>query len=85
MKDRIVKLLEKSDWTIIKDQDNIKMIQIMDGPKKVNIYWGTMTLVFLENGGTVSYHNRTLEQMKVLLGLKKDRWLEKVKSIFKIK
>ena len=28
MKEKIIEIINKSDWTIIKDQDNIKMIQI---------------------------------------------------------
>ena len=37
MKEKIIEIINKSDWTIIKDQDNIKMIQIQSGRKKSKV------------------------------------------------
>lgn len=78
MKQRIMGLLAGTDWTIIKDQDNIKMIQIMNGNTKINIYWGTMTLTVIKEGGTINYHGRTLEQVRILLGIKKPSFMKRL-------
>lgn len=84
MKDKILNILSQTDWTIIKDQDNIKMVQLQNGADKINIYWGTMTVAILNKGQEPRFLDGvTLEQLRNILGIKKQNIFQKIKSIFK--
>lgn len=83
MKERILQIFKGTDWTLIKDQNNIKMMQFQDGGMKVNIYWGTMTITLIGNGLQTTYHNQTLKEIRKLLRLEKKNILHKMLAIFK--
>lgn len=69
MKDKVLEIISKSDWTVVKDQDNIKMLQIQNGSEKINIYWGTMTVFFPHKNESVV--NCKLETLRKHLGVRK--------------
>lgn len=77
MKNTILAMLKDSDWTLIKDQDNIKMMQFQNGRRKVNIYWGTMTVVDNMYQPTV-VKSADLEYLRFKMNLKKENWLQKL-------
>lgn len=58
MKEEYLKIIANSDWAVIKDQDNIKMIQIQNGKEKINIYWGKGTVY-------IPHLNRTIVNCKL--------------------
>lgn len=84
MKDRILQIAKDSDWTLIKDQDNIKMMQFQNGADKMNVYWGTMTVVLLEKGAQPQTMNGvTVSDIRILfMGVKKTLW-QRIKGVFK--
>lgn len=72
MKEKILEIIFKSGWAVRKDQDNIKMIQIQKGNRKINIYWGTMTIILL-NAKSAYYEtvrDVDLDQLREYLGVK---------------
>lgn len=69
MKDKILQIIGESEWVIIKDQENIKMIQVQNGRKKINIYWGTMTVWDCQT--TIGTKDVSFSQLRDILGIKK--------------
>lgn len=81
MKEKVLEIINKSDWAIIKDQDNIKMIQVQSGKKKINIYWGTMTVVYTENAQFPVY-DVGFNHLRDILGVKKSSDFKLIKVLF---
>lgn len=50
MKEEVQKIISQSKWIVMKDQDDIKMLQVQKGASKINIYWSKMTVIVLKKG-----------------------------------
>lgn len=75
MKEEVLKIIKKSDWVVVSEQDNIKMIQIQSGSRKLNIYWGTMTIAYKNQDGIMEYsRDIDLIELSKKLGIKKSWW-----------
>lgn len=84
MKDKVLNIFNQTDWVLIKDQDNIKMMQFQNGADKINVYWGTMTVAILNKGQEPRFLDGvTFEKLRNIVGVKKQNIFQKVKSIFK--
>lgn len=70
MKEEILRIAEKTDWTLIKDQENIKFLQFQNGSEKLNIYYGTMTVQLLRRNLNKTVVNCKLETLRILFGVK---------------
>lgn len=84
MKEKILEIIFKSGWAVRKDQDNIKMIQIQKGNRKINIYWGTMTIILL-NAKSAYYEtvrDVDLDQLREYLGVKLNLF-QRIRRYFK--
>lgn len=72
MKDKILQLIENTDWVKSEDQENIKYLQFKNGKEIVNVYWGTMTVVI---NGSMDLkpriiRNCNLEAVRIILGVR---------------
>ena len=84
MKEKILTITNQTDWTLIKDQDNIKMMQFQNGGNKINVYWGTMTLsVLYKNQLPRQFYDVDLDTLRAMFGIKKQNIFQKFISIFK--
>lgn len=84
MKDKILAITNQTDWTLIKDQDNIKMMQFQNGADKINVYWGTMTVAILNKGQEPRFiDNVSLSTLRNIFGVKKQSRMQKFLAIFK--
>lgn len=83
MKDAVLKIIAKSSWVVIKDQEDIKMIQVQKGADKINVYWSKMTVVTYYKGlSPKSFHSVDFDTLKEILGVKAGLW-EKLSTFFK--
>lgn len=82
MKDRILDLVKNSKWTLIKDQDDIKMMQFQSGANKMNVYWSTMSVAVLKRGVEPQYiKDVDLEKIAELFSIKQNKsFIQKIKE-----
>lgn len=72
MKDAILQMTKNTEWVLTEQQDNIKLIQFFNGNRKINVYWGPMTIVVhnSEKNTSIIKRNVSLEELKIMMNLR---------------
>lgn len=75
-KKSILSMVKGTKWNVSRIQDNIKMVQVSVPGTKINVYWGTSTVMVQHGHGKQEVTKYvTLGQLENMLGLRS--WFSK--------